>query len=150
MPTRVCELLAKARALNVRERGELAHAWAALPAVWFGLRLLPLRRLLQPPQRTRHTTPAPADVTAARASARLVAAAARFSPFPSSCLSRSVVLWRLLQRRGIPAEIRIGVRPGGSPLDAHAWVEVEGEPVNDSADVADRYAVFDDVLPIRG
>jgi hypothetical protein len=149
MPTRVRELLTKARALNARERGELARAWVALPAVWFGLRLFPLRRLLRARWRPTAPTPASDDAVAARASARLVAAASRFSPFPSSCLSRSIVLWRLLQRRGVPAEIRIGVRPGGNPLAAHAWVEVDGEPVNDTADVAERHAVFDEELTAK-
>lgn len=66
-----------------------------------------------------------------------------------TCLARSLTTQLLLQRRGIPAELKVGVRPGedrrapvSSALSFHAWVEVGGRPVNDAADVADAYAVF--------
>jgi hypothetical protein len=141
MATRPRELIAEAGRLSGAERRELLRAWAALPAVWFGLRVLPLRRLLRTP-----AVPAAeghGGANTARGAARLVNAAARFSPFPHSCLSRSIVLWRLLQRRGVAAEIRVGVRRDRGPMAAHAWVEVDGEPVNDAPDVAERHAVFE-------
>jgi hypothetical protein len=143
MPTRVRELVVKARGLSRRERGELARAWVELPAVWLALRLVSVRRMLgmrRGAQGSVQRDRSGADE--AREAARLVSAAARFSPFPSTCLSRSIVLLHLLRRRGLAAEIKIGVLRDRSPL-AHAWVEVNGEPVNDTADVADRHAVFE-------
>jgi len=147
MASRVPELIAKARRLSGSERRELALAWAELPAVWLALRVLPVRRLLAPRQ-SSGVTPERREggVAAARAAARLVRAAARFSPFPNTCLTRSIVLSRLLQRRGLAAEIRIGVRRGEGPFAAHAWVEVDGEAVSDGADVSERHAVFADGL----
>lgn len=123
---------------------ELARAWLELPTVWLVLRVLPARRLLATPLAgaAEGTLRCEDRVTAAREAARLVHAAARLSPFPSTCLTRSIVLSRLLRRRGLAAEIRIGVRRGDGPFAAHAWVEVDGEPVNDGADVADRHAVL--------
>src|SRR5581483_11465170 len=48
-------------------------------------------------------------------------------PTDSRCLMRSLVLLVLLNRRGIPAELVIGVKSGGEDeFGAHAWVELEG------------------------
>src|SRR5207248_8192598 len=45
----------------------------------------------------------------------------------SRCLLRSLVLVRLLARRGQPANLVIAARPGQADgFDAHAWVEVAG------------------------
>jgi hypothetical protein len=49
-------------------------------------------------------------------------------PFRTTCLVRSMVLARMLRRRGYPAEVVIGVHEEGVDRDsrfAHAWVEVE-------------------------
>ena len=158
MASRVTELIAGARCLSGSERRELARAWFELPAVWLALRVLPARRLLAPPRHGTATPQPPADgVAAARAAARLVRAAGRVSPFPSTCpsrspgppstcLTRSIVLSRLLRRRGLAAEIRIGVRRGEGPFAAHAWVEVDGEAVSDDAGVSDRHEAFAESL----
>jgi hypothetical protein len=59
------------------------------------------------------------------------------------CLPRSLVLWHFLRDRGTPVEIRLGVakRADGS-LSAHAWVEFDGSPLNEGADLFERYAVL--------
>lgn len=59
------------------------------------------------------------------------------------CVARSVLLWRLLVTRGIPATVRIGGVMTPTGFDAHAWVEVDDRPVGDAADVIDRYPPFD-------
>ncbi|MDX2437132.1 MAG: lasso peptide biosynthesis B2 protein, partial [Acidobacteriota bacterium] len=82
----------------------------------------------------------------ARSTAPLEGGAANFSPFPSTCLSKSLVLWSLLLRSGTDAEIRIGVFKDSDDFAAHAWVEVDGTPVNDTADVVERHEVFADPL----
>lgn len=46
-------------------------------------------------------------------------------PTDSRCLIRSLVLVRLLARRGIESSLVIGIRPGPE-FAAHAWVEREG------------------------
>lgn len=48
-------------------------------------------------------------------------------PGDTRCLTRSLVLVRLLARRGIPTRLVIGVKP--QPFAAHAWVEYEREPL---------------------
>jgi transglutaminase superfamily protein len=54
-------------------------------------------------------------------------------PGDTRCLARSLVLTRLLARRGIQAKLVIGARPEPEFL-AHAWVEHDGDPVLDPGD----------------
>jgi hypothetical protein len=64
------------------------------------------------------------------------------------CLGRSLLLWFLLRRRGMDAELVVGTK---APVDeawmAHAWVELDGRPVNDVADVREHYGSFGLDLP---
>lgn len=46
------------------------------------------------------------------------------------CLPRSLTLYLLLRRRGVPATLRIGVKR--YPFGAHAWVECLGEVLDDT------------------
>jgi hypothetical protein len=90
--------------------------------------------------------PAPPDGRAdelARAATRAVALLVRRRPMRATCLPRSVALWSLLRRRGVDTEVVIGVRPGGEPLDAHAWVERHGVPLNESPEIVARFARLD-------
>jgi hypothetical protein len=54
------------------------------------------------------------------------------------CLARSLVLWWQLRRRGLSANVVIGVR---NKIDfrAHAWVEFEGVPLNAGKRVPEKY-----------
>ena len=61
--------------------------------------------------------------------ARMEAAAARHLPFQPNCLEQSLALWWLLRRRGIPADLRIGVRKDAANFEAHAWVEAGGSGI---------------------
>lgn len=84
-------------------------------------------RALRGTPRRRNAVPGPDD------HARLAGAVVRtLEPLPldSRCLMRSLVLLRLLARRGVSGVLVIAVRPGErAQLDAHAWVEVADEPV---------------------
>jgi hypothetical protein len=64
----------------------------------------------------------------ARRLGRAVARTLRFLPGDTRCLARSLVLTRLLARRGIPTKLVIATRSDPSFL-AHAWVEHDGKPV---------------------
>jgi hypothetical protein len=75
--------------------------------------------------------------------ASAVTAAARPAPFRSRCLARSITIWLLCRRRGHDTQVLIGVAPPeGGRLPAHAWVEYRGVPLNDTADVRQRYGVI--------
>jgi|SRR5271154_1481260 len=49
-------------------------------------------------------------------------------PVDARCLARSLVLTRLLARRGIASRLVIATHPGPE-FTAHAWVEHNGHPV---------------------
>ena len=63
----------------------------------------------------------------------------RVVPTDSRCLMRSLVLLKLLTRRGIDGQLVIGVR-SGPPFEAHAWIETGGLPL--LPDGGDRYERF--------
>jgi hypothetical protein len=60
--------------------------------------------------------------------ARAVVRTMVFLPGDTRCLRRSLVLTRLLARRGIPSRLVIGARTRPQFL-AHAWVELDGVPI---------------------
>src|SRR4051812_21349248 len=66
-----------------------------------------------------------------------VAVAAAFFPGRAVCLEQSLALYLLLRRRGVPAELRLGVQV--YPFYAHAWVELHGEPVNEDRETVEKF-----------
>ena len=77
-------------------------------------------------RRVARTTPTP-EVTARVC--RAVEEACIWYVKRAYCLQRSSVTTWMLRRRGVAAELVIGYRP--VPVDSHAWVEVDGQVVND-------------------
>ncbi len=69
----------------------------------------------------------------ARRLGRAVGRLLKYVPGDTRCLARSLVLTRLLARRGIEAKLVIGARTTPDFL-AHAWVEHDGDPVLDPGD----------------
>jgi hypothetical protein len=103
-------------------------------------RLVDLLQRLARPRRTAAPVFRPGErAETAERIARLVAIAAHRGPYRATCLRQSLSLCWLLLRRGIPAEIRIGVRKEGGELQAHAWVEYPGSTLGQEAT---RYAPF--------
>lgn len=85
----------------------------------------------------------------AQDTARLVKRAIFYSPIKGKCLSQSLVLWHLLVRQGIQSDLRIGVYKKDDQLpftpdnfEAHAWVEYQGEVLNDAPDVHERFVAI--------
>jgi hypothetical protein len=131
--------LAKFLALPAAERAALVRALIWLPLTAAQLRLSGFEAASRSIQAVR----AGGRTLEPRVLARLVAIASRHGVVRGNCLSQSLTLQRLLRRQCIASELRIGVRRAGAALEAHAWVELDGRPLNDSADVAQRYAPFD-------
>jgi len=103
----------------------LTGAWSALQVpLW--LRGDRWRELLTPPAGAPTAVRPPRGVMrAARGGVRALAAVPG-SPWKNTCLYRSVAECLALRRYGVPAVVRIGVRPGdgadATPIVAHAWV----------------------------
>lgn len=136
----------KFRALSWPERGMLAAAAAWLPLFWLGLRVLGLRRFQAWLQ--RDPTPIESRLSSDEIAgiAALVNIAALHTPVPVTCLTRSLLLCWILHRRGVASQLRIGVRLTQGVLDAHAWVEYVGVPINDRVDVGEQFVPFSAIL----
>lgn len=126
--------------MNTLARARLAGeiVWSYGQARWaLGRRPLPgaVRQLRQGRRRARRPGE-PGSAADGRHLARAVVRTLEALPLDSRCLMRSLVLLRVLARRGVPGELVIAARPpgatpagGSAQLDAHAWVEVAGEPL---------------------
>lgn len=113
-----------------------------LGAADLSLKVLGLRRSVRLARRLagRTADAAPAERGEVMGIARTVATAAAFYPGRAQCLEQSLALFLLLRRRGIGADLRIGVQP--FPFSAHAWVEHAGRPINEREDYVTRLAPF--------
>ena len=87
------------------------------------LKTLPFTRVLSRLHRRSHRLPAPASPLSAAIVNRAIRLAYRVVPFRRTCLKESLIFCRIFHRRGLPAELRIGVKKDGRHLSAHAWVE---------------------------
>lgn len=124
----------------------VSMAW--LPLFSLGLRILGFGRLHAWVRRKPVPIKARIGLEKIKTIGAWVNFAAKRSPFPASCLSRSMLLEWLLRRRGVTSELRIGVSLERGTLRAHAWVEVDGVPVNDEPDIARQFASFDSLAPV--
>lgn len=96
-------------------------------------------KALEPPEDTKQ------HIARAR---HLIRYTRKNGPFKGNCLSRSLLMMTILKRQGINSQLLIGVRFEGSEFKAHAWLERNGKPLNESKDVRQRFSVFTgDVLP---
>ena len=143
--------MAQLSALSPVQQRTLLAAWFWLPFFWLGLRVLGLPRL----QALLQSRPPVAQLVqvlmlpAIQALGEAVNIAARHLPFPATCLTRSLLLGWLLRRRGVHSKLCIGVRLTHGALEAHAWVECEGVPVNDRPDVSAQFASFGNLIPLK-
>lgn len=62
-------------------------------------------------------------------------------PKQALCLQRSFVTTYLLRKGGIAAHMVLGAQK--LPFKAHAWVEVDGQAINERSNVQATYAVWD-------
>jgi hypothetical protein len=140
--------LTRLRSLRKEQLPVVLASLVLLPAVQLSLRFRGFKRtaLTLAARSERQAVPARPDE--ARPAAEGVGLVAGRSVIGARCLGRSLVLWFLLRRRGVDAELMIGAdMPRDGELPAHAWVEVAGEPVNDALDVHERFGSFDLQLP---
>jgi len=66
--------------------------------------------------------------------------AAAFLPGRYRCLERSLVLYSTLITLGYVPTLRIGATVHG--FRAHAWVEIDGQPINDVPDLVREFKTF--------
>lgn len=112
--------------LSRSERRLLIEALVCLGLARLLLRTLPFRRILAWTDSLQKIRP----ITGSREPeglARMVRAAARHTPWRSLCLEQAMAGRVMLRRRGYSSRLHLGVGKSGETLEAHAWLECDGE-----------------------
>jgi hypothetical protein len=133
--------LRKYLALSPAGRAIVLRSLLLLPAVAALLRVRGMERTCARLTRLGAVAAGDASTLAPREIAALVGAAGAL--LRARCLARSLVLWYFLRDRAASVEVRLGVaKRADGGLSAHAWVEFGGSPLNEGADLFERYAVL--------
>ena len=83
------------------------------------------------------------DAIFAKRAARWTNTSARY-PFPwARCLQRSLALSLWMDDNGLNPVLKFGVRKAVDGIDAHSWVEYQGEILNDSQFVKAEFSAFE-------
>lgn len=128
------------------ERGVVVRALIAAPLVRQRLKRHSYREVIESLRnRPRPRVPTSEDATQVAA---LAEKTLHRVPATYTCLVRSIVVWWLVGGDA-SAEIRFGVAPptAGETPRFHAWVEVDGVPINDAHDVGEHYLPFTPSAP---
>jgi Transglutaminase-like superfamily len=140
------ETLQRYRALDAEATQLFRRAVALLPLVRILLRLRGYKATQEWLQRRLRTANLRVSnepqAQRVERTCRMVRAAQRYG-VRSTCLDRSLTLWYLLQRQGIAAAVRVGVRKENEKFEAHAWVECEGVALNQPEEIHRHYAAFE-------
>jgi len=110
----------------LRRAGLRIEAFALLLAAGVAFRLLRTERFLRwwTPRVGRPRPQGASLEELARAADHVLAATRR-----RNCLTRSLVLYRMLRRRGVDARLRMGVRRAGTEgIAGHAWLVLDDVP----------------------
>ena len=72
----------------------------------------------------------------------LVNLASHYHLYNMTCLRRSLAFQILLAHRGIPTDLRFGVRYAADKIEAHAWLEYNGSPISEPEAITGRFAAL--------
>jgi hypothetical protein len=138
--------LHKVLALSWRDRALLLEAVAALTVTRAALLVVPFRKLVRRALR-RSAPPLPglgaapttgrADPGTAKRVGWALQVTAAHLPFGSSCLVRALAGKLMLDRRGVPCLVVLGVRAPGADFGAHAWLRAGELIVSGEAEAPD-------------
>lgn len=129
MWNRFLHRLRLARELSFPDWLTLMEAWWGLLAWYVRLRFTSFENLTK--SSNSILAESPKNTSIAYSIFKLIGWASRLHLFDITCLVQSLTLQRMLSRRGIPSEIRIGAMKTGAGFHAHAWVELDGNAIGD-------------------
>jgi hypothetical protein len=117
--------------LTTGDRLLLLVTLGLLAAVRLGLWLFPFRTLLKMLSRLSQPAaqPRPSDPVTLRKIVWAVEVSSRLMPGSVKCLARALTTQVLLSRLDYAADLQIGVAKGARGLEAHAWIECQGQIV---------------------
>lgn len=136
----------KIRQLSRSERSLLIQCFWLLPVNVAALRMFGLRRwqaLLSIISEPQQKSVEPISVERSHIAARMVRVGSHYSFVASNCLHRSLTLWFLLRRQGIPCDLKIGVGKPDGEFEAHAWIELSGAVLGETAGLPQNFVPFD-------
>jgi hypothetical protein len=133
----------KFAALDASQKLIFVQAWFLLGWMRAAILTVSFKRLTASLQHHREIVPPLSlELKERKQAARigmLVASAAKYTPWQSSCLAQVLTVQRLLARRGIPGQFYLGARKGDATedhpngLEAHAWLQCDDVIVNGGA-----------------
>lgn len=62
--------------------------------------------------------------------------------FKLRCLNKSTALFYISRKCGIPVTLKIGMHHYGRFLSGHAWIEINGKPVEETLNVNEYKVIF--------
>lgn len=111
-----------------------------IPAAAAAVRLVGLKGVSTRLERMRDVPPP--DVPAVvRVGRDALSRAAHRGFYPGNCLSRSLALAWWLRRRGIVTELKLGTEILEGRLQAHAWLELQGEALTPQGDYVEAFSL---------
>jgi hypothetical protein len=114
--------------MTIAEWQWLGTAWVALARARWRIARQPMPAIIA--ELHRAARPSQKGVDSAPV-VRAVLRAKHLFPIPMLCLPESVAIAEMLVQRGQPCALVLGARlTDQSGLDAHAWVEQSGVPIN--------------------
>ena len=132
------------RELSMNEWFLLFQAWWILLWESSSLRLSNLERVQQSILAITPSNIVPSDPLAyARRLHKIVYLASRLHLPSAACLQRSLTLQRMLARKGISAQLCIGVNSRGNAVFAHAWLQVKDKPVGEPEDIQENFKILE-------
>ncbi|MDY6781432.1 MAG: lasso peptide biosynthesis B2 protein [Cyanobacteriota bacterium] len=131
--------------LEPRDRLLLIQAALLLSAIKLGLALFSFKslrqRLAQFSPNSTPQVPIPVETVV-----WAIEVASRYIPGGARCLARALAASALLSRQGYPSQLRIGVaKDEVGQLEAHAWVELEGQAIVGRLRDGDRFVPLSDL-----
>lgn len=146
----------KWQALSWGERWTITQSCLLLPLLNLALVGFSLRRVqrllgkITPLPTQTPLIPTAQAIQTAQQLARLVSIAAYYGPYRATCLRQALMLWWLLRWHDIDGQVRIGIQKVDEAMQAHAWVEVAGYPLQQSQQLYQTYAVFRQPIVANG
>jgi hypothetical protein len=119
----------------------LVQAWSLLLVLDIALRMLPFRKVqgwIRSPDQPEVSTIKAEKII--QRSSDFVDLAARHHLYPMTCLRRSLALQWLLSRSGLDTTLQFGVRRENGKLQAHAWLDYQGQVIDKIRIPIEQYA----------
>ena len=132
-----------ARQLSLSEWLVMVEAWWALLAYWLAFHWASYERLNELSSSNPNVMiVASSSVDAAERLHRLVGMASRLHLVGMTCLVKASTLRWMLERRKIPAQLRIGANKEAAGIKAHAWVEIQGRIIGEGEEITKKFQVL--------